>query len=101
MALNSLFELEKTQGGKKAVEVIKGRKQGGLGINAEAISEGTRRIKKGMIIRVMQRVIDIWDPIINERIKEELVTVGKEFGKRFGYQNKGIVELLRNFSENP
>lgn len=53
MALNSLFELEKTQGGKKAVEVIKGRKQGGLGINAEAISEGTRRIKKGMIIRVM------------------------------------------------
>lgn len=46
-------------------------------------------------------MIDIWDPIINERIKEELVTVGKEFGKRFGYQNKGIVELLRNFSENP
>jgi hypothetical protein len=72
-----------------------------LGINAEAISEGTRRIKKGMIIRVMQRIIDIWDPTINEMIKEELITVSKEFGKRFGYHNKGIIELLRNFSENP
>jgi hypothetical protein len=52
---------------------------------AEGEREVARKIKKAQIVRVMKRLIEFGDPTANQGIREELINVGREFGKRFGY----------------
>jgi hypothetical protein len=54
-------------------------------MRAEGEREVARKIKKAQIVRVMQRLIELGDPTANQGIREELINVGREFGKRFGY----------------
>ena len=49
----------------------------------------------------MQRIIELGDPTANYGIHDELISVGREFGKRFGYQSKAIMALIELFGENP
>jgi hypothetical protein len=67
----------------------------------EGEREGARRIKKAQIVRVMQSLIGLGDPTANEMIHIELLNVGREFGKKFGYQSKVIMALITMYGEDP
>jgi hypothetical protein len=46
-------------------------------------------------------LIELGDPTANQGIREELINVGREFGKRFGYQSKVIMALIEHLGEDP
>lgn len=67
----------------------------------EGDKEGARLIKKYSIVGIIQRILQFRNDLLNDEIKQILLTVSKDFNDQFGYLSKGIMAILSFFTNNP